>query len=36
MITAAVLLYLYARHSSRLPEMKRVFADEPVATAGKS
>jgi hypothetical protein len=36
LIGAAVLLYLYARHPSRLPEMKRVFADEPVATAGKS
>jgi amino acid transporter len=23
------LVYLYARHPSRLPEMKRVFADEP-------
>jgi hypothetical protein len=28
--------YLYARHPGRLPEMKRVFADEPLATAGKS
>jgi amino acid transporter len=36
LIGAAVLLYLYARHPSRLPEMKRVFADEPLATAGKS
>src|SRR5580693_16701 len=25
----AVLAYLYIRHPSRLPEMKRVFADEP-------
>ena len=25
----AVLAYLYARHPARLPEMKRVFADEP-------
>jgi amino acid transporter len=24
-----VLVYLYARHPARLPEMKRVFADEP-------
>jgi amino acid transporter len=36
LIGIAVLLYLYARHPSRLPEMKRVFADEPLATAGKS
>jgi len=25
------LIYLYARHPSRLPEMRQVFADEPVA-----
>jgi hypothetical protein len=36
LIGVAVLLYLYARHPGRLPEMKRVFADEPLATAGKS
>jgi hypothetical protein len=24
-----VLAYLYARHPERLPEMKRVFGDEP-------
>jgi amino acid transporter len=29
-IGVIVLIYLYARHPSRLPEMKRVFADEPV------
>jgi len=32
-IGIAVLIYLYVRHPSRLPEMKRVFADEPVGTA---
>jgi hypothetical protein len=33
-IGLAVLIYLYARHRSRLPEMQQVFADEPVtATA---
>jgi hypothetical protein len=30
-IGLAVLIYLYARHPSRLPEMRQVFADEPVA-----
>jgi amino acid transporter len=35
LIGLAVLIYLYARHSSRLPEMRQVFADEPVtASAG--
>jgi amino acid transporter len=29
------LIYLYARHPERLPEMRRVFADEP-AGAGRS
>jgi hypothetical protein len=34
-IGLGVLIYLYARHSSRLPEMQQVFADEPAAaTAG--
>ena len=34
LIGIAVLIYLYARHASRLPEMRQVFADEPVtATA---
>jgi amino acid transporter len=28
-----VLAYLYARHPERLPQMKRVFADEPEAAA---
>jgi amino acid transporter len=31
LIGLAVLIYLYARHASRLPEMQQVFADEPVA-----
>jgi hypothetical protein len=31
LIGLAVLIYLYARHASRLPEMRQVFADEPVA-----
>ena len=31
LIGLAVLIYLYARHASRLPEMSQVFADEPVA-----
>jgi amino acid transporter len=35
LIGLAVLIYLYARHSSRLPEMRQVFADEPTtASAG--
>jgi hypothetical protein len=25
-----VLAYLYARHPDRLPEMKKVFADDPL------
>ena len=29
-IGIAVLIYLYARHPARLPEMKRVFGDEPL------
>ena len=29
LIGIVVLIYLYARHPERLPEMKRVFADEP-------
>jgi len=34
-IGLVVLLYLYARHPARLPEMRQVFSDEPVtATAG--
>jgi amino acid transporter len=32
LIGVAVLLYLYARHPGRLPEMKRVFGDEPAGT----
>jgi amino acid transporter len=35
-IGLVVLGYLYIRHPNRLPEMKRVFADEPVASASKS
>jgi amino acid transporter len=31
MIGLAVLAYLYVKHPQRLPEMKRVFADEPVS-----
>jgi hypothetical protein len=31
-----VLIYLYARHSSRLPEMRQVFADEPATAAAGS
>jgi amino acid transporter len=30
-IGLAVLAYLYMRHPQRLPEMKRVFADEPIS-----
>jgi amino acid transporter len=30
-IGLAMLAYLYMRHPQRLPEMKRVFADEPVS-----
>src|SRR3984885_6421562 len=34
-IGVVVLIYLYARHPARLPEMRQVFSDEPVAaTAG--
>jgi hypothetical protein len=29
LIGVVVLIYLYVRHPARLPEMKRVFADEP-------
>jgi hypothetical protein len=32
-IGIVVLIYLYVRHPARLPEMKRVFADEPMASA---
>jgi len=42
-IGLVVLAYLYARHPERLPEMKRVFADdvlpsadEPVTSGGAS
>ena len=35
LIGVAVLIYLYARHPSRLPEMKRVFADEPVSAGAQ-
>jgi amino acid transporter len=31
-IGIVVLIYLYARHPARLPEMQQVFADDPVAT----
>jgi hypothetical protein len=34
-IGVVVLIYLYVRHPSRLPEMKRVFADEPVSGGGQ-
>ena len=30
-----VLAYLYTRHPERLPEMRQVFADEPVAAASE-
>lgn len=33
LIGVVVLIYLYARHPERLPEMKRVFADEPEPAA---
>ena len=33
LIGIVVLIYLYARHPERLPEMKRVFADEPEPAA---
>jgi amino acid transporter len=36
LIGLAVLIYLYARHPSRLPEMRQVFADEPVIEAAGS
>jgi amino acid transporter len=35
LIGLIVLAYLYARHPERLPEMRRVFADEPPAGAGQ-
>jgi hypothetical protein len=35
-IGLGVLIYLYARHPSRLPEMRQVFADEPVIEAAGS
>jgi amino acid transporter len=35
LIGIIVLVYLYARHPERLPEMKRVFAEEPVTGAGQ-
>ena len=28
-IGVVVLIYLYVRHPARLPEMKRVFAEQP-------
>jgi len=31
LIGLGVLIYLYARHASRLPKMQEVFADDPVA-----
>jgi amino acid transporter len=34
-IGIVVLVYLAVRHPARLPEMKRVFADEPVSEAGQ-
>jgi amino acid transporter len=33
LIGLGVLIYLYARHPARLPEMRQVFADEPVTAA---
>ena len=36
LIGVAVLLYLYSRHPERLPEMKRVFAEEPQAPVAAS
>lgn len=36
-IGLVVLIYLYARHPARLPQMRQVFSDEPVAaTAGSA
>ena len=35
LIGIAVLLCLCTRHPSRLPEMKRVFADEPAGAGGQ-
>jgi hypothetical protein len=35
LIGVAVLIYLYAPHPSRLPEMKRVFADEPASASAQ-
>jgi ABC-type thiamin/hydroxymethylpyrimidine transport system permease subunit len=34
-IGVVVLVYLAVRHPGRLPEMKRVFADEPEPAAGE-
>jgi hypothetical protein len=34
-IGIGVLVCLYARHPERLPEMRRVFAEEPVAGAAE-
>ena len=36
MIGIVVLIYLYLRHPARLPEMKRVFADEALPAAGRA
>jgi len=33
LIGIVVLVYLAVRHPARLPEMKRVFADEPASAA---
>jgi amino acid transporter len=33
-IGLALLAYMYARHPSRLPQMRRVFADEPLSSGG--
>jgi Amino acid permease len=35
LIGIVVLVYLYAKHPERLPEMKRVFDDDPVAAVGE-
>jgi amino acid transporter len=35
-IGIVVLIYLAIRHPARLPEMKRVFADEPAQTEGQA
>ncbi len=34
-IGIAVLVYLYTRHPERLPEMRRVFAEDPVEDTGQ-